>query len=181
MAGSSPDEEEHPPASIVSITVVSVKPVKFGKIFALASVEIDIDGVLLVIHGVRAMRVDPIGTRIELPMFRDENGVWRRAITLPDEISGPLAEPCWTSSSSVVWPSEVLRCDVSDLVNWEVRSDAINGLTRLAAGGFRLPGPLSHRRFPLLRPPLRRRAQPIALRQRRSFVPGACPLRESRR
>jgi hypothetical protein len=90
MAGSSPDEAEHPPASIVSITVVSVKPVKFGKIFALASVEIDIDGVLLVIHGVRAMRVDPIGTRIELPMFRDENGVWRRAITLPDEISGPI-------------------------------------------------------------------------------------------
>jgi hypothetical protein len=31
--------------------------VKFGKIFALASVEIDIDGVLLVIRGVRAIRV----------------------------------------------------------------------------------------------------------------------------
>jgi hypothetical protein len=53
MAGSSPDDAEHPPASTVSITVVSVKPVKFGKIFALASVEIDIDGVLLVLHGVR--------------------------------------------------------------------------------------------------------------------------------
>jgi hypothetical protein len=35
--------------------VLSVKRVKLGKIFALASVEIDIDGVLLVIHGVRAI------------------------------------------------------------------------------------------------------------------------------
>jgi hypothetical protein len=76
MAGS-PDDAEHPPASTVSITVVSVKPVKFGKIFALASVEIDIDGVLLVLHRVRAIRVQPMGTRIDLPMFRDENGVWR--------------------------------------------------------------------------------------------------------
>jgi hypothetical protein len=75
MAGSSPDDAEQPPAGIVSITVVSVKPVKFGKIFALASVEIDIDGVLLVIHGVRAMSVHPLGARIELPMFRDENGI----------------------------------------------------------------------------------------------------------
>jgi hypothetical protein len=85
-----PDDMENCPSSTVSITVLSVNPVKFGKIFALASVEIDIDGVLLVIHGVRAIRVHPIGTRIDLPMFRDENGVWRRAITLPDEICGPI-------------------------------------------------------------------------------------------
>jgi hypothetical protein len=37
-----------------------------------------------------SIRVQPIGTRIDLPMFRDENGVWRRAITLPDEICGPI-------------------------------------------------------------------------------------------
>lgn len=90
MAGSSSDDVEHPPSSIVSITVLSIKPVKFGKIFALASVEIDIDGVLLVIHGVRAIRVHPIGTRIDLPMFRDESGVWRHAITLPEEICEPI-------------------------------------------------------------------------------------------
>jgi hypothetical protein len=83
-----PDDDG--PSSTVSITVLSVKPVKFGKIFALASVEIDIDGVLLVIHGVRAIRLHPIGTRIDLPMFRDENGVWRHAITLPDQICAPI-------------------------------------------------------------------------------------------
>ena len=90
MAGSSPDDAEHSPAGIVSITVLSVKRVKLGKIFALASVEVDIDGVLLVIHGVRVISVHPLGTRIELPTYRDEHGVWCRAITLPDEICGPM-------------------------------------------------------------------------------------------
>jgi stage V sporulation protein G len=89
--GTPPDHtEHHPSSSTISITVLSVKPVKFGRIFALASVEVDIDGVPVVIHGVRAIRVHPIGTRIDLPMFRDENGTWRHAITLPDEISGPI-------------------------------------------------------------------------------------------
>jgi hypothetical protein len=45
-----------------------------------------------VIHGVRAIRVHPMGTRIDLAVFRDENGVWRRAITLPDEICGPIGK-----------------------------------------------------------------------------------------
>jgi uncharacterized protein (DUF1501 family) len=30
------------------------------------------------------------GTRIDLPMFREESGVWRRPITLPDEPCGPI-------------------------------------------------------------------------------------------
>ena len=51
----------------VSITVLSVKPMRSGKLFALASVELDIDGVRIEIHGIRALRVDPVGTRIELP------------------------------------------------------------------------------------------------------------------
>jgi len=86
MAGSSPDDAEHPPAEHRLDHRRVGQAGKFGKIFALASVEIDIDGVLLVLHGVRAIRVQPMGTRIDLPMFRDENGVWRRAVTLPDEI-----------------------------------------------------------------------------------------------
>jgi len=92
MAGSWSDHAERSLSSTVSITVLSIKPVKFGKIFALASVEIVIDGVVLVLHGVRAIRVRPLGTRIDLPTFRDENGVWRHAITLPDEISGPIGK-----------------------------------------------------------------------------------------
>jgi hypothetical protein len=76
MAETPLDDTDRPPSSsTVSITVLSIKPVKFGKIFALASVEVDIDGALIVIHEVRAMRAEPMGTRIDLPVFRDENGM----------------------------------------------------------------------------------------------------------
>jgi hypothetical protein len=33
-----------------------------------------------------------IGTRIELPKFRDATGILRSAITLPDEIRGPIGD-----------------------------------------------------------------------------------------
>ena len=39
----------------------------------------------------RRVRLYPAsGTRIDLPMFREESGVWRRPITLPDEPCGPI-------------------------------------------------------------------------------------------
>src|SRR6202040_2241783 len=33
-----------------------------------------------------------MGAWVDLPVFRDENGVWQRAITLPDEICGPIGK-----------------------------------------------------------------------------------------
>ena len=79
-------------SNLVSITVLSITPVRAGKLFAFASVEIDIDGVRIEIHGIRAMRVAPIGTKIELPMFRDATGVSRTALTLPEEVRGPIGD-----------------------------------------------------------------------------------------
>jgi stage V sporulation protein G len=76
----------------VSITVLSVKPMRSGKLFALASVELDIDGVRIEIHGIRALRVEPVGTRIELPKFRDANGLLRTAVVLPEEVRGPMGD-----------------------------------------------------------------------------------------
>jgi len=78
--------------SLVSITVLSVTPVRAGKLFALATVAIDIDGLQIEVHGIRAMRVEPAGTRIELPKFRDATGILRAAITLPAEIQGPIGD-----------------------------------------------------------------------------------------
>ena len=69
MDGMQPDESG---SSSVSMTVLSVTPARAGKLFALVSVEVDIDGVQIAIHGIRAVHVaDPIGTRIELPQFRE--------------------------------------------------------------------------------------------------------------
>ena len=67
-------------SSLVSITVLSVTPVRAGKLFALASVEIDIDGVRIEVRGIRAMRVPTGATRVELPTFRDAAGQSRAAI-----------------------------------------------------------------------------------------------------
>jgi stage V sporulation protein G len=40
--------------------------------------------------------VDPIGTRIELPQFRDETGRWQTAIILPEEVRGPIGDAVLT-------------------------------------------------------------------------------------
>jgi stage V sporulation protein G len=85
------NEPDQPSSSTVSITVLSVTPARAKKLFAFASVEIDIDGVQIGVHGIRAMR-EPGGTAIELPKFRDAGGVWRTAITLPEEVHSPIAK-----------------------------------------------------------------------------------------
>ena len=84
----SPDQ---PSSSTVSITVLSVTPARAEKLFAFASIEIDIDGVQIGIHGIRAMHAGPEAAAIELPKYRDGDGLWRTAITLPEEIYTPIA------------------------------------------------------------------------------------------
>ena len=76
----------------VSITVLSVIPMRAGKLFALAAIAIDIDGVLIEIHGIRAVHVPPAATRIELPTFRDAAGRLRAAIILPEEVRRPIGD-----------------------------------------------------------------------------------------
>jgi stage V sporulation protein G len=81
-----------PALGTVGISVVDVQSVNAGKLFALATVEIDIDGIIVVVHGIQALRADPAGTRIEYPKYRDASGVWRTAVTLPDEMKGPIGD-----------------------------------------------------------------------------------------
>jgi hypothetical protein len=83
------NEPDQPVSSTVSITVLSVTPARAKELFAFAAVEID--GVQIGVHGIRAMREDG-GTAIELPKFRDAAGVWRAAITLPEEVHPPIAK-----------------------------------------------------------------------------------------
>ena len=79
-------------SSLVSITVLSVTPIRAGRLFALAAVEIDIDGVRIEVRGIRAMRVPTGETRVELPKFRDAAGQSRAVIVLPDEVRGPIGD-----------------------------------------------------------------------------------------
>jgi hypothetical protein len=79
-------------AKTVAITVLSVTPMRTGKLFALASVEINVDDVLIEIHGIQATRTATGATRVELPTFRDALGRSRPAIVLPEEIYGPIGD-----------------------------------------------------------------------------------------
>ena len=79
-------------SSLISITVLSVAPLRAGRLFALASVEIDIDGVRIEVGRIRAMHVPTGATRVELPTFRDAAGRSRAAIVLPDEVRGPIGD-----------------------------------------------------------------------------------------
>jgi len=76
----------------VAITVLSVAPVSAGRLFALAAVEITIDGIAIEIHGIRATRTPTGATRVELPTFRDATGQSRAAIVLPEEIYRPIGD-----------------------------------------------------------------------------------------
>jgi len=74
------------------ITVLKVSPVyNAGKLLALADVELVLDDVPLVIHGVQ-VRADGDGTAITLPKYRSPSGEWTTAITLPDEVRGPMGD-----------------------------------------------------------------------------------------
>ena len=78
-------------AGLISITVLSVAPLRADQLFALASVESDIDGIQIAIHGIRALNAIT-GTRIELPQYRDQNGALRPTISLPEEVCGPIGD-----------------------------------------------------------------------------------------
>lgn len=83
--------EETPGVSQAVITVLKIAPVQAGKLLALADVEIVLDDVPLIIHGVQ-VRADSHGTEVTLPRYRAPNGEWRTAITLPEEVKDTMGD-----------------------------------------------------------------------------------------
>lgn len=74
-----------------TITVLDLRPVNHGKLLALADVELAIEGVVMVIHGVQ-VRADAEKTEVTLPTYRASDGSWKSAITLPDELRGSMGD-----------------------------------------------------------------------------------------
>ena len=78
--------------ALATITVLDVTPVSnAGRLLALANVAIVVDGVEIVVHGVQ-VRADATQTAVTLPRYRAPDGAWRAAITLPDEVKGPVGD-----------------------------------------------------------------------------------------
>lgn len=83
--------------ALVRCTVLEVQPVNAGRILALASVEVEIDGVVFVVEGVQVVRVpatrdQPERTGVDLPRYRNRQGAWRPTLKMPEEVRQPLGD-----------------------------------------------------------------------------------------
>jgi hypothetical protein len=75
----------------VLVVVQSIELVSMGAVMALATVDLEIDGVNLRIEGVRVTRRGGL-LACEPPHFRDpRSGQWRPALLLPKELSDVIA------------------------------------------------------------------------------------------
>ncbi|WP_242442757.1 hypothetical protein [Magnetospirillum sp. 15-1] len=57
----------------------------------MADAAIVLDGVEIVIHGIQ-VRADGSGTEVSLPKYRAPDGSWKTAVSLPEEVRGPLGD-----------------------------------------------------------------------------------------
>jgi hypothetical protein len=77
----------------VTFTVTDLERIKgHGRLFALAALEIEFDGVRLGLHGVQVIRQ---GRRIttQAPRFRNpKTGMWAPAVILPDELGAAIEQ-----------------------------------------------------------------------------------------
>jgi hypothetical protein len=77
----------------VTFTVTGLERIEgHGRLLALATLEIEFDGVTLGVHGVQVIRR---GRRLttQAPRFRNpKTGVWAPAVILPDELGAAIAQ-----------------------------------------------------------------------------------------
>ena len=82
---------------IIQVTLIDATPVNKGRVIALASAELSISGVSFVMHGLQIVNCTDAVTHqpsvgVDLPRYRAPDGKWKQAITLPDELRGPLGD-----------------------------------------------------------------------------------------
>jgi hypothetical protein len=71
----------------VSFTVTELRRLhSAGRLLALATVAIDLDGVALTLHGVQVLRLANGKLQARAAHYRTPTGAWAPAITLPDEL-----------------------------------------------------------------------------------------------
>lgn len=83
--------------AVVHCTVLELRPARQGRVLALATVQIEIEGIVLTIEGVQVHRFrfpgdprDMIGVRP--PQYRAADGCWRDAIHMPREVEEALGD-----------------------------------------------------------------------------------------
>ena len=87
-----PDHIDPQSTTTVQITVQNLAPVRGrGNLLALADVEVLLDGISIILHGVQLCATAE-RTEVRLPKYRGVDGTWLAAITLPDEVKGPMGD-----------------------------------------------------------------------------------------
>ena len=87
-----PDQIDPSSTTTVQITVLHLVPTQGrGNLLALADVEVLLDGVSIILHGVQVCATSE-RTEVRLPKYRGADGNWVAAITLPDEVKGPMGD-----------------------------------------------------------------------------------------
>ena len=83
--------------ALVEVTVGDIRVIGQGRVLALASAELAVDGVSFALHGIQVIRTKDVATGesaigVDLPRYRDPAGSWRTAIDLPNELRKPLGD-----------------------------------------------------------------------------------------
>jgi stage V sporulation protein G len=100
-----------------------------GRLIALATVEIDLEGVVILVQGIQVVRC---GSRItaQAPRFRDpRTGTWTAAVILPEELGAAIAgelQKMLRPQTGEVALADVLSTPIEALID-EVLADAEAG------------------------------------------------------
>ncbi|WP_052472999.1 hypothetical protein [Paramagnetospirillum magnetotacticum] len=79
-------------SSTAVISILKLSPINgSGDMLGLADVEMILDGVAIILHGVQ-LRANGKRTEVRLPRYRAPDGNWVAAISLPDEVKGPMGD-----------------------------------------------------------------------------------------
>jgi hypothetical protein len=81
-----------PDVATVHVRVQGVEPVNQGRLLVLAIVDVEIDGVVITLQGVRVMRCTDGSRTCEAPRFRLPSGEWVPAVVLPAALSSAIAD-----------------------------------------------------------------------------------------
>lgn len=77
----------------VNVEVLGVEPVSAGRLVGLATVELDLDGIVVTLQGVRLLRRPDGRLDIEAPVFRHPStGQWLPAVALPADLAKGIVE-----------------------------------------------------------------------------------------
>ena len=81
-----------PETSVISFTVIGFEWVRGkGRLAGLADIRIEIEGVILLLQGVRVLREPDGPLECQEPRFRHPDGRWVQAAVLPPELSDAIA------------------------------------------------------------------------------------------